>query len=101
MSIPPQWTPKTWDMGLGRFRLVFLLFLVLGLEDGLVPTSGKHGVYPCSPSTQRQTPKSRVNMDPKPLKRAHKATLLGSRYQRQIEPSTTDLITTVHISGKP
>ena len=31
-------TPKSWNMGLGRFILVFLLLQALGLEGSHVPT---------------------------------------------------------------
>ena len=35
-----QSTPKRWTRGLGRFMLVFLLLLALGLEDVVFQLSG-------------------------------------------------------------
>ena len=34
-----QWTPTSWDMGLGRFMPVFLLLGAVGLEDSHIAIS--------------------------------------------------------------
>ena len=33
-----QETPESWNIDLGRFMLVFLLFWVLGMDDNHIPT---------------------------------------------------------------